>query len=104
MSAFAAAMATLVADPNMAVDAVHRRANRMTATALRVVRSMPDQVLPGLGSASFRSGTDVLVVPCAALPLAPAQGDTFVIGILVLKVLDAEADATGSSWRVTCDR
>jgi hypothetical protein len=102
MSAFADAMAALVADPNLGTDAVHRQGGTGVPIAVRVLRSSPDRVAAAFGT-EILSATDTLSVAIADLPdLAP--GDSFVCGPDLLTVTHAERDATGTAWRVLCQR
>lgn len=102
MNAFAAAMATIVADANMGVDATYRAGGTGLPIAMRVIRSVPDRIADGFGTPILQ-GTDQLYVTLADLP-AWTAGDTFTIGAEVLKVQHAEKDATGTTWRVMCER
>ncbi len=98
------AAAALAEDVNLGCDAVYRPSGSTTDTALRVVLSMPDQMLTGLGGTAFQSATDQLMVPQGAMPGRPGRGDTFTIGGVALAVLDVMADEAAAAWRVTCDR
>ena len=91
MSAFAAAMDVLAADPNIGAEAIHRAGGTGAPVSLRVVRSAPDR----LGDAF---GTSV-----AVLPVVEAN-DTFTLGADTLTVQHAERDAAGIAWRVFCRR
>lgn len=102
MSAFAAAMAALVADPNLGVEAVYRQGGRGAPTALRVLRSSPDRVADAFAT-DIIAATDMLSAPIAALPTL-AAGDTLTIGPDLLTVTSATRDATGTAWRVLCQR
>lgn len=101
MSAFAAAMQTLVRDPNMGEAAAWRAAPGDPPTQVRVVRTKPDATL------EFRAGvvlaTDVLLVPLADVA-EPVRGGTFTLGAEVLTVLTAERDSVHAAWRVECRR
>jgi hypothetical protein len=102
MSAFAAAMAALVADPNLGAEAVYRRGGTGPAVAVRVVRSSPDRVADGFGT-EILSASDILAVAIATLPDL-AAGDSFALGPDLLTVTHAERDASGTAWRVLCQR
>jgi len=102
VSAFAAAMDVLAADPNLGSDAVYRAGGTGPAVALRVVRSSPDRIGDAFGT-SLVQATDVLAMAVAALPLVEA-GDTFALGGDLLTVQHAERDAAGAAWRVFCRR
>ena len=102
MNAFADAMAALVADPNLGVDAVYRQGGIGPAVAVRVLRSSPDRVADAFGT-EILSATDILSVPIAVLPDL-AAGDRFALGPDLLTVSHAERDAAGIAWRVLCQR
>ena len=102
MNAFADAMAALVADPNLGADAVYRQGGTGPAVAVRVLRSSPDRVADAFGT-EVLSATDILSVAIATLP-SLAAGDSFVLGPDLLTVTHAERDATGTAWRVLCQR
>ena len=102
MNAFADAMVALVADPNLGVDAVYRQGGTDTPIVLRVLRSSPDRVGEAFGTEILHA-TDILSVAVATLPDL-AAGDRFAIGPDLLTVTHAERDATGTAWRVFCQR
>ena len=102
MSAFADAMAALVADPNLGVEAVYRQGGTGPAIAVRVLRSSPDRVGDAFGT-EILSATDILSVAIASLPDL-AAGDSFAIGSDLLTVTHAERDASGTAWRVLSQR
>jgi hypothetical protein len=102
VSAFDTAMAALIADPHLAVEAIYRAGGNGPPVALHVLRSSPDRVADAFGT-SILQGSDILVVPVAALP-GWSAGDSFTLGSDVLTVQHAERDATGTAWRVVCQR
>jgi hypothetical protein len=102
VTAFAAAAATLAADPNLGADAGYRRGGIGPATSLRVVRSSPDRVASGFETPLLQA-TDVLMVPVASIA-DPQAGDTFDVQGDLLTVQHAERDAAGAAWRVLCRR
>jgi hypothetical protein len=102
MNAFADAMAALVADPNLGSEAVYRQGGSGAPVTLRVLRSSPDRVADAFGT-EILSATDILSVAVATLPDL-AAGDTFMIGPDLLSVTHAERDASGTAWRVLCQR
>ncbi len=102
MSAFAAAMEALGADPNLGTQAVYRQSGSGTTVSLRVLRSSPDRVADAFGT-GILSATDILSVAIAALPAVDA-GDTFALGPTLLTVTHAERDTSGTAWRVLCQR
>jgi hypothetical protein len=101
VTAFCAALAVLAADPNLGCDASWQRAVG-PAVSLRVLRSSPDQLRDAFGTTLVQA-TDVLTVPVAVLPGIEA-GDVFTLGVDLLTVQHAERDATGTAWRVLCQR
>jgi hypothetical protein len=104
MSAFAGAMTALLADPNLGSDAEYRRPPSGW-TAVRVVRSAPDEQLGGLGGAGSRADSLSVVIAADALAaldlLPPLRGDEVLLAGATYRVEDAEADALGVSWRLT---
>ena len=102
MSAFAAAMIALVADPNLGVEAVYRQGGAGAPIALRVLRSSPDRVTDAFAT-EIITATDILSVPILVLPTL-AAGDTLTVGPDLLTVTSATRDATGTAWRVLCQR
>jgi hypothetical protein len=105
MSALAGAMTVLLADPNIGSDAQYRRALGDWA-ALRVVRSAPDDQLPGLGgSASSRAGSLSVTIAADALAVIgvspPQRGDEVLLAGITYRVEDSEADVLGVTWRLT---
>lgn len=102
MSAFAAAMEALAADPNIGMDATYRAGGTSAPVLLRVVRSSPDRLGDAFGTSVIQA-SDVLTVAIAVLPAANAD-DTFTLGTDVLTVQHAERDAAGIAWRVFCRR
>jgi hypothetical protein len=102
MSAFADAMAALVADPNLGADAIYRQGGTGAPIVLRVLRSTPDRVGEAFGT-EILAATDILSVAIAVLPDV-AAGDRFALGPDLLTVTHAERDASGTAWRVLCQR
>ena len=102
MSAFVDAMAAMVADPNLGVEAVYRQGGTGAPIALRVIRSSPDRGGDAFGTELLQA-SDVLAVAIATLP-ALGSGDTFQFGADILTVTHAERDAAGIAWRVFCQR
>ena len=102
MSAFAAAMDVLVADPNLGTQAVYRQGGSGAPVSVRVLRSSPDRVAAAFGT-DVLSATDILAVAIAVLPDL-AAGDTFTLDPDTLTVQHAERDAAGIAWRVFCRR
>lgn len=102
MTAFAAAMAALVADPNLGTEAVYRANGTGTPVSLRVLRSSPDRIADAFGTSVIQA-SDVLSLAIATLPNL-AAGDSFTLGPDTLTVQHAERDATGIAWRALCQR
>lgn len=102
MSAFDAAMASLIADAHLGVDAQYRQGGSAAPVNLRVLRSSPDRLADAFGTEVI-SASDILSLAIATLPDI-AAGDTFSISGEVLTVRHAERDATGTAWRVFCQR
>ena len=102
MSAFDTAMASLIADAHLGVDAQYRQGGTGAPINLRVLRSSPDRLADAFGTEVI-SASDILSLAIATLPNI-ASGDTFSIGGEVLTVRHAERDATGTAWRVFCQR
>ncbi len=102
MNAFANAMAALVADPNLGGDVIYRQGGSGPAVRVRVLRSSPDQVADAFGT-EILSATDILAVAIAVLPDL-AAGDSFALGPDLLTATHAERDASGTAWRVLCQR
>ena len=102
MSAFDTAMASLIADPHLGCDAEYRQGGIGAPINLRVLRSSPDRMADAFGTEVI-SGSDILSLAIAALPEI-AAGDSFSIGGEVLTVSHVERDATGTAWRVFCQR
>ena len=102
MSAFAAAMDALAADPNIGTDASYRAGGTGAPVSLRVVRSSPDRLGDAFGSSVIQA-SDVLTVAIAVLPSVDAD-DTFTLGADILTVQHAERDAVGTAWRIFCRR
>jgi hypothetical protein len=102
MSAFDAAMASLIADAHLGVDAQYRQGGIGAPISLRVLRSSPDRMADAFGTEVI-SASDILSLAIATLPDI-ASGDTFSIGGEVLTVRHAERDASGTAWRILCQR
>jgi len=102
VNAFAAAMAALVADGHLGIDAVYRAGGTGSPITVRVVRSSPD-VTASVFDASVVQATDVLTVPTASLSDA-APGDTFTVGADMLTVKHVERSATGVALTAYCRR
>ncbi|MCC6719860.1 MAG: hypothetical protein IT555_18425 [Acetobacteraceae bacterium] len=102
MTAFATAMAAIVADPNLGVPAVYRHGGVGTGVAIRVVRSAADETFDAFGTTLVRP-TDVLLVAASDVP-APAKGDVVLVVGETLTVLAAIRDPVGAAHRLLCAR
>ena len=102
MSAFDTAMASLIADAHLGVDAQYRQSGTGAPVSLRVLRSSPDRMADAFGTEVI-SASDILSLAIATLPDI-AAGDSFSIGGDLLTVRHAERDASGTAWRVFCQR
>ena len=102
MSAFDTAMASLIADAHLGVDAQYRQGGTGAPVSLRVLRSSPDRMADAFGTEVI-SASDILSLAIATLPDI-AAGDSFAIGADLLTVRHAERDATGTAWRILCQR
>jgi hypothetical protein len=102
MSAFDGAMASLIADAHLGVDAEYRQNSTGAPVSLRVLRSSPDRMADAFGT-EVVSASDILSLAIATLPDL-AAGDSFSISGDLLTVRHAERDATGTAWRIFCQR
>jgi hypothetical protein len=102
MSAFDTAMASLIADAHLGVDAQYRQGGTGAPVSLRVLRSSPDRMADAFGTEVI-SASDILSLAIATLPDI-ASGDSFSISGEVLTVRHAERDASGTAWRIFCQR
>ena len=102
MSAFDTAMASLIADPHLGCAAQYRQGGTGAPINLRVLRASPDRIGSGFDTEVI-SASDILSLAIATLPDI-AAGDSFSIGGEVLTVRHAERDATGTAWRIFCQR
>ena len=84
MTAFAAALGAIFADPNLSIGAVYRAGGAGEGTPVRVMRRAPDSITD-FGTGRFVTSSlriDVLMADVAQL----AAGDTFEIGAELLEV------------------
>jgi len=79
MTAFATAMTAIVADRNMAVDALWLSGGVGPGVAVRVIRKSPDEITP-FGAGRILSETTLLDARVADMP-TPAPGDLINIGL-----------------------
>ena len=95
MTAFAAALSTLHADPNMGEAAYFRRPP-YTWQAVRVIRSQPTDITGTV--IAGRLHVDILA---AEITDEPERDDEVRIGSTVYVVESAERDVLALSWRIT---
>ena len=93
MTAFAVALATLHADPNMGIAAEYRRPP-FTWQTCRVIRSHP---VDGFGNAI--AGSQQADILAADITDQPQHGDELRIAGETFVVESAERDVLGLSWR-----
>lgn len=101
MSAFAAMLEALHADPNIGIDATYTRASA-AGIAVRVSLSHPSDQLPGLGAVGLRAGSITADVLASQLGgLVPKRADMLTIGATTYRVEDVERDPLGLTFRLT---
>ena len=100
MTAFDAAMATMLADPNMGSDAEWQAAAGGAWQPVRALLSAPADLVPGLGSASGRAIALQATLRGADLPQQPRRGDLLRWAGTSYRVETAEPDALGLTWRL----
>lgn len=106
-AAFAAALATLHADPNMATDAEWRPSAGGTWRPVRILLSAPTDDLAGLGAPGARAGALEATLRAAELaPDTPRRGDLLrrLLPPATWKVEEVEPDPLGLSWRLSLAR
>ena len=102
-AAFAAALATLHADPNMGTDAEWRMAAGGAWRPVRILLSAPADDVAGLGGAGARAGALEATLRAAELvPDTPRRGDLLrrLSPPETWKVEEVEPDPLGLSWRL----
>ena len=102
MKVFAAALAVMLADRNMAADATLRAQGRGAPMALRVALSSPEVEGPVFGGDIIRPDA-VLVARIADYP-HPAKGDTIETGGTCYTVRAWREDAERLSWTIEATR
>lgn len=101
MTAFAALFETLFANPDLAVDAVWRRAGTGTPLAVRLVAARPDDILD-FGGTKLRRTPSKFQVRQAELA-DPNDGDTLAIGSALYRVQGPPvADRDRLIWSLDC--
>lgn len=106
-SAFAAALATLHADPNIGTDAEWRAAGGGPWRPVRVLLSTPSDDVAGLGGPGVRAGALEATLRAAELaPDTPRRGDLLrrLSPPETWKVEDVEPDPLGLCWRLSLAR
>lgn len=76
--AFSIAMATIFADPNMAVEATYSPVGGGASSVLRVIRRQPDEMMQ-YGETAILTDTQIIEARVADLA-SPQEGDVFAIG------------------------
>jgi hypothetical protein len=94
VTAFATALATLHADPNMGTAAEFRRPS-YTWSSVRVILSQPTDAF-----GNTVAGTLQADIQASAVTHTPQHGDELRIGATTYTVETAERDALGLSWRL----
>ena len=100
MSAFDAAMATLLADPNMGADAEWQAAAGGAWTAIRLLLSAPAELVPGLGATSGRAIAVQATIRNADLAQPPRRGDLLHWASTTYRVETVEPDPLGLTCRL----
>jgi hypothetical protein len=95
MSAFDAAMATLLADPNMGADAEWQAAAGGAWQPVRVLLSTPAELVPGLGATSGRAIAAQATICNADLAQPPRRGDLLRLAGTTYRVETVEPDPLG---------
>ncbi|WP_353213494.1 hypothetical protein [Rhodovarius sp.] len=100
MSAFDAAMATLLADSNMGSDAEWQAAAGGTWQPARVLLSTPAELVPGLGATSGRAIAIQATIRAADLAQPPRRGDLLRLAAATYRVETVEPDPLGLTCRL----
>lgn len=106
-SAFAAALATLHADPNLATDAEWRAAAGGPWRPVRVLLSAPADAIAGLGGPGARATALAATLRAADLaPDTPRRGDLLrrLSPPETWRIEEVEPDPLGLSWRLSLAR
>lgn len=100
-NAFTIAMSVLIADTNMAQDAIFYAGGAGPGVALRVLRqTATEPVLMGSGMGGMK-GQQIAVIAISDLPCTPAPSDILVIGDDRFRIEAIESDDQRVSWRLT---
>ena len=100
MSAFDAAMATLLADPNMGGDAEWQAGAGGAWTGIRLLLSMPAELMPGLGATSGSAIAVQATIRNADLAQPPRRGDLLRWAATTYRVETVEPDPLGLTCRL----
>ncbi len=106
-SAFAAALATLHADPNLGTEAEWRPAAGGSWRPVRVLLSKPTDDVAGLGGPGARAGALEATLRASELaPDAPRRGDLLrrLSPPETWKVEEVDPDTLSLSWRLSLAR
>ncbi|WP_165063943.1 head-tail joining protein [Paludisphaera rhizosphaerae] len=105
MTAFAAALSALFADPNLGVDATFTPHAGGPSVPLRAVR-VAERVDAGfaLGQTGASAPALRFDAPRADLPARPTRGDVLHVGLESYKVTKAEPDEENLAWRLYVER
>ena len=100
MTAFDAAMASLLADPNMCSDAEWQAAAGGVWSGIRLLLSTPAELVPGLGGTSGRAIAVQATIRAADLPQLPRRGDLLRWAATTYRVETVEPDPLGLTCRL----
>ena len=100
MSAFDAAMATLLADPNMGGDAEWQAAAGGAWQPVRALLSAPAELVPGLGGTSGRAIAIQATIRAADLAQPPRRGDLLRWAATTYRIETVEPDPLGLTCRL----
>ena len=100
MSAFDAAMATLLADPNMGSDAEWQAAAGGAWIGIRLLLSTPAELVPGLGATSGRAIAVQATMRGADLAQPPRRGDLLRWAGTTYRIETVEPDPLGLTCRL----
>jgi hypothetical protein len=100
MSAFDAAIATLLADPNMGSDAEWQAAAGGAWSGIRLLLSTPAELVPGLGATSGRAIAVQATIRTADLTEPPRRGDLLRSAATTYRVETVEPDPLGLTSRL----
>lgn len=102
MTVFAAALTTLLRDPNLSAPATLRVEGQGAPVALRVSLTSPEVEGPVFGGDIIRP--DALIIAAKADYARPRKGDVFAIAGRHYTVRAWREDAEGLSWTIEATR